>query len=288
MNNGRPHLSHSQMETYVKCPKQWEWRYVKGIKSPPGVAAVIGKATHVPIAKNLQQKLDWGIALLPEEVKDAAADAVHAAWVKEPPVRAEGDPDEGQAVDVTVRLAALHAEKVAPAIEPVAVEQAFVIEMPGPYDFLGIVDVETPTMIRDTKTSKKKPADDAATRSQQLVAYHLRATIDGRPDKTVALDYLVKGRHPSVVTLEAAPTGDDHNAFLRRFSAISHAIQSGSFPPTSPTSWACSQKWCGYWENHCEFGRRQRVSVGLIDPARLTARFIRNPHDDDAHDADTG
>jgi len=34
------------------------------------------------------------------------------------------------------------------------------------------------------------------------------------------------------------------------------AIKTGIFPPTNPDSWWCSEKWCGYWDDVCPFGRK--------------------------------
>ena len=49
MNANKPHLSASQLSMMARCPVQWEFRYAKGIKSPPGVALLVGKATHVSV-----------------------------------------------------------------------------------------------------------------------------------------------------------------------------------------------------------------------------------------------
>ena len=285
MTSERPHLSISQLEMHARCEKQWEFRYAMGIKNPPGVAAIIGKGTHGAVEKDLGQKLAWGELLGADEVKDAAADATKHAWENERPVIRDGDPDQGGAVDLAVALASLHHTKLAPRIEPVALEQAFIIEIPElPYDVMGVVDIETATDIRDVKTRGKTPAKDAAQRSPQLIGYHLRSAIAGRPSKTVALDVLVKARTPKVETRTAAPTRDDHLVFLRRVELAARSIQSGIFKPTNPDNWWCTQKWCGYW-HRCEFGARQSVTVGLIDPARLTSRLIPRPHTDTQEDA---
>lgn len=279
MTGQRPYLSISQIEMFAKCPKQWEYRYVRGIKTPPGVAAVVGKGTHAANEKDLRQKMDWGVLMTEEEVKDTAADALRAAWERDQPVMGLGDPDQGQAVDQTVALTSLYHRQLAPRLEPIALERAFVIDIPElAHDVLGVVDVETPTTIRDTKTSKRAPDRGAAERSPQMIAYHLRATVAGQPGKTVALDYLVKNQRPTLVTIEAAPSDDDHNAFLQRVKLVSESITAGVFPPTSPSNWWCSMRWCGYWEA-CPHGSRKQVSA-LIPLSRLTTRVIQNPHED--------
>lgn len=278
----KPHLSVSQLGMLARCAKQWEFRYVKGIKVPPGVAGTIGKGTHRAIELDLGQKLAWGRLLETAEVKEIARDALVAEWDREPPIVHDKDPDKGEATDLAVALATLHHTKRAPAIEPIALEQAFLIAVPGlAHDIVGVKDIETGGQIIDTKTSGKSPREDAIERSIQLPAYHLQATLAGHPEKTVVLDYLVKTRIPDIRSLPpVALDASDHHRFLRRVELASKVVTSGIFQPADPDkSWWCSQKWCGYWEQ-CEFGSRKAVSVGLIDPRRLTSRIIPHPHRD--------
>lgn len=282
----RPHLSHSQIDMLSRCELQWYYRYVLGLKVPPGVAAVIGKGTHGAVYRDLDQKRNWGVLLETDEVKDAARDATVRAWEREPPKLNEGDPDKGEAIDTAVALADVYHRRIAPEVEPIALEQAFLIEVPQlPFDLLGVVDVETAETVRDTKTKGKKPAEDAASRSTQLALYHLNATLSGSPAKDVAFDYLIKTKVPQAITLRAQPTETDHRALMKRVELAAASIQSGVFKPTWAGNWACSPKWCGYWDK-CEFGARKAVSVGLVDPRSLTSRLIRNPHAEDTETPD--
>lgn len=283
----KPHLSHSQIEMLARCEKQWEYRYVYGLKSPPGVAAVIGKGTHTAVEKNLLRKMAWGQLMDRAEVSQVAADGLRRAWDKEPPHITREDRERrgitevGAAVDMAVSLAELHHDQVAPKIEPLALEQAFIIDVPQlDYDLMGVVDIETPTHVRDTKTKSKRPTESEALRSPQMALYHLRSALAGSPMKKVALDFLIKTRERQYVEMEASPSPDDHVAFLRRMELAVASIKSGVFKPTSPGGWQCSERFCGYWDR-CEFGSRKAVTVGLIDPARLTTRLTKRPHQDE-------
>lgn len=285
----KPHLSHSQIEMLARCEKQWEFRYVYGIRSPPGVASTIGKATHTAVEKNLLRKMSWGVLMEREEVQQAAADSLQRRWDKEPPVVTDRDPSRGQAVDMAVSLAELHHDQVAPKITPIAIEQAFMIDVPQlDYNLMGVVDVETPTHVRDTKTKSKKPTVADAVRSPQMALYHLRSTLAGTPHKKVALDYLIKTKERQYVEIESSPDESDHNIFIRRMELAVKSIKAGVFKPTSPGGWECTERFCGYWER-CEFGSRKVVGIALIDPARLTTRIVPRPHDDaEEHAAEEG
>jgi hypothetical protein len=257
----------------ARCGEQYRYRYVEGLRSPPGVALVIGKGTHAAIEEDLREKMALGELLPDERIADTAADATRKAWDEEPPILRDGDPDQGQAVDTAVALATVHHKVLAPGIEPIAVERGFLLELDGfPYDLMGFVDIEEKGRIRDTKTAAKSPSGTEADQSDQLTVYHLEAATRGE-QKTVALDYLIKAKTPKVVTLESTRGPEDHARLLRRVEAAAKVIESGAFAPTNPDNWWCSQKWCGYWDR-CAFGSRKAVSVGLIDPARLTSRLV--------------
>jgi hypothetical protein len=261
----------------TKCGLQYEFRYVRGIKRPPGVALVIGKGAHGAIEADLGKKIETGELLADDAIADYARDATEAEWKKETPKpEDDGEPaDLGGAVDMAIALAELHHREVAPGLEPIAVERGFTLAMPDfPFDFTGYIDVEEKGRVRDVKTAGKAPASDAADTSEQLTAYSLEATVRGAPAAEVVLDVLVKTKVPRVVTLRSERTADDHRRFLRKLEMAARVIKAGAFLPAPkvPGVWWCSQKHCGYWDM-CPAGRRQSVQVGLIDPARLVSRL---------------
>lgn len=272
----KPHLSHTQIEMLSKCGYQYDFRYVQGIRSPPGVQLTIGKGVHGAVEKDLGRKMEWGGLLPDDAIADFAADATKREWEKDPPKpEEEGEPaDLGGAVDSAIALAELHHRVVAPGIEPVAVERRFMLELPDfPFDIEGQVDVEEDGVIHDTKTASKAPQADVAETSDQLTLYDLEASVRGAPARKVVLDVLVKTKIPKALKLESYRTPDDHARFLRKVEVAAKVIQSGAFMPAPRSSWWCSKKWCGYWDR-CPFGARGAVSVGLIDPARLTSRML--------------
>ena len=102
MSDVKPHLSVSQLSTLQKCGEMYRWRYIEGIKSPPGVALVIGKGTHAAIEQDLGNKMTWGELLPDDSIADYASDATKTAWDSDQPVLADGDPSQGEAVDTRV------------------------------------------------------------------------------------------------------------------------------------------------------------------------------------------
>ena len=262
----KPHLSPSQISTFFKCGMQWYFRYVKGLKVPPGVALLTGKAAHKGAEVNLRAKLETGAALPLGAALEAARDELVASWANEPPVVDSGLLPEaamGDAIDTAVALTELHHLKVAPLIQPTAVERALRLELPGPYDLEMQIDVEEANGVIDIKTKDgKSPSPGTAEKSTQLALYDLARKVEGHPTHFVRLDFLVRRARGATYEAQAAQlTEDDHRRALDRVDIVARSIQAGIFPPAQPDSWACSAKWCGYWENHCPHGRRQAVSA---------------------------
>lgn len=260
----KPALHQSQLETLTgKCPMIYEHRYVRGIKRPPGVAAHAGTGVHYSAAENYRSVIDTGVFLPTDQVVEVAVKAFSDALEKEGAI--DDTPSaRGDAMDKTVRLARLHCEKVAPARMPVAVEKSFRLELGGyPIDVVGTIDlIEKNDELSDVKTSGKSPQESIVHSSVQLSSYALAANaMAGRPldsEVAVRLDYLVDTKLPKHVPLYSSRNKIDYENFLRRVELANRMIESGVFPPTSPSNWVCSSKWCGYYDDICPFGRRGR------------------------------
>lgn len=266
----KPALHQSQIVMFTNCGKQYEYRYVQGIKTPPGIALVTGTGTHKAVEENLRAKIATGKLLDEDQVTDVARDAVvqlfeggeGVALTKEE--RAEGAGKVRAAVvDAAVALARLHHRELAPEIEPVNVERQFLLELPGrPVNLAGTIDIEEADGIRDTKTYAKRPSQDDVDRSIQLDLYGLaKRALDGTNPRRLSLDVLVKAKEPVVKVYQTTRTDADYRRLLARVDAVAAAIEKGVFLPTVPDDWRCSEKFCGYFLTVCPFGARQQVQV---------------------------
>jgi RecB family exonuclease len=263
-----PHISVSALKMYERCPQQYAFRYVDGLRIPPGVAQIKGRAFHGGIAHNFRQKVQSRTDLPLDVVKDATAEAVDTEFAGEVFL----NPDEksvglatlrGTTKDAAVKMVGVHHEKIAPAIQPALVEQKITLKPdPGkfPMNIMGILDLaDENDVIRDNKTASKSPNAEAAARSQQLTTYALLfRAFTGRRETGVALDTVVmtEAGNLSVKVQESKRDWTDIQALKRRLEVTVAAIKTGIFPPTDPEAWWCSEKWCGYWDDVCPFGRK--------------------------------
>lgn len=266
----------SMLDMLSRCGIQFERRYGarfgiwhKEEILPPGIALLVGTATHKAVEANLNHKIDTGELLPSEQVAETTRDSFHAAFDRQEVML---DPEEavnvkktvGDATDQAVALALLHHAELAPTLQPVAVEKRFVIETNGyPFDLAGQIDiVEAGDGIRDTKTASKSPAEHVA-RSMQMAMYSLSHQVEtGRLPAKVSIDSLVKTKVPKLVTVQAVPEAEWVDPLLKRmhrFMEIIDAAKSGAkvFTPADASHWCCSPRFCGYFAT-CEFRGGQR------------------------------
>lgn len=262
-------IHQSTLSSISRCGMQAYYRYVEGIRSAPGVAAVAGTATHKAVEANLRSRMKNGVLLPMEAVREAAADAAREGFEQEVLLTGEEaavgrDNLIGQTIDRVVRMAETHATLAAPNIEPTAVEQVFRLETGGRIALEGTVDVVEASkgVLRDTKTTGKAYAADAAANSVQKDFYALMAEKSGIAVKEFKLDVLVGTPKKVSYQQVASPTPTDHEPLLRRIDAAVRVFDSGAFMPADPNDWCCNPKWCGYW-SRCPYGERRRKQFSV-------------------------
>lgn len=264
----KPQLHVSALRMMQKCGQMFAFRYMDGVKRSPGFAAARGTALHKSAEADLQNKIDHGVLLPDEAIPDMAADAAKAAverrgiylGPKDPPTLKEA---LAKLVDEAVDFATIHHHKVAPKIEPVLVEDPWVIEIAGfQYDLAGTFDVTQVNGFRDAKSRGKSPSEGEAHNSNQLTAYALAYYVtNGVLPEEIGLDIVVSTKKTKkAVTQTTTRSMSDLKAILGSFEVAARVIESGAFMHSDPeTAWWCSAQWCGY-HSICPWVRRP-VSV---------------------------
>lgn len=243
-----PEYHQSQILMYLRCGKQWYFRYVLGIKTPPSAALTVGSSVDAAITRNLILKKERGT--------DSPLDEVLDTYSTDFDIRAKetewGEDDAGFQKDVGVQCVTAHHEQVAPQLKPETVQETFVIETDAGFGVGGTIDlVETDGTVADSKTSKSKYDEDAVSRAIQPALYDFAyEALRGKPATAFRYDVMIKPTKTlpaRIQQVRGKVTGDDRAWLFDTISEMHKAITAGIALPAPEGAWHCSPKWCGYW-----------------------------------------
>lgn len=270
----KQYLSYSQIEMYLRCARQYKFRYVENETQPPGIAMTLGSGAHHACEVTHHHLVDHGEPAPTAQVVDAFSDTfeTRAEAIPETAWQVE-KADRGSIKDVGVRLVSLYNNKVAPHVRPQVkagvrgIEKKFKVDVNG-IPMVGVIDlidtndpagaseVETQvlkkggqtvpetlrTAVADLKTKSKAMSQAEVDGSLQLTLYSF---VEGVP--LVRYDQLLNQKTLRVKRIHSTRTLHDHGWMAEVVTSVANAISLGVFPPCSPTAWVCCAKWCGYY-----------------------------------------
>lgn len=236
-------LGASKINTYLRCPKSYEYQYVQKLPSQRSPAAAVGSTVHEIV--RLAHLLRWTT-----DNQDEAADALTKLWER---VREETtDPEDPQA-DQSITKAAdewlpwyLHWSNKHINI---AVEEGWELEVPGTGIILrGTVDriyrAAGEVVISDVKTGGRVPTEEDMATDLQLSLYAWACRQMGVHDDAVEI-VAMRGKK----SLRSRRT----DAYLEHIVLPVHdGIQREYFPANPGTRYGC--RFCSY-EGICPIGR---------------------------------
>jgi RecB family exonuclease len=255
-NNGEKHLSHSQISMLLRCPRQYCYRYIEGIRVPPGAALLLGTSYHAALEHNFKQKVQTGEDL----GVDVILDAYESAWTKKlanEEIDWQGE-SPSETKDMGARLVDVYMQNAAPFVMPVEVERKFSVHLPGldGYTLDGIIDlIDDKGVIIDHKTASKSKTQTDADNDLQPYAYAAAQMEDPAIDE-VPFQYqvAVKKKKPDVQLVDTVRNRQQVGWYLQLCSDVVRQIKAAIFP-CNPCGWHCDPKWCGYYEM-CKGGKR--------------------------------
>ena len=262
------HLSPSSIDMYTRCPRQFAYRYLMGLKIPPAVAQLFGNAYHHTLEENFTSKIHNGV-----DLPMGAAQAIFSdQWdrnVKDVNWLYEKE-DRGVLKDTGVRLVTNYISNVAPYRNPLYIEHEFEIDLDG-IPLIGRIDfVGNDNSILEHKTSSRKWAQVRADGTIQATGYALAMSrIFGSIPNTITYDIAVKDSIGTIQTLETHRSDIDIRLFTEQAQIILLAVEHEVLPRTSEENWWCSEKFCGYYPN-CRQGR-SLSSINVIQDYTLSS-----------------
>lgn len=243
------HLSHSQIQEFVQCPKKYDLHRRLGLEPefiPSGL--LFGSAVHEAIALFHQARLEGR-----EVDADELLTAFSSCWSAEAlPIRY--GTREGRAGLMRRAQAMLECYLADPhcAGEVLAVEEAFVLDLsPDLPPVVGRIDLveraaDGRLVVTDLKTSKNSKAPSI----DQLVLYQEAAKdLDCTGNGRVTARYLVltKTKEPEVVVYEPEIRPGEIERLCATYLEVWEAIKAGVKHPR--TEWWCDS--C-QWQRYCD------------------------------------
>lgn len=226
-----PHLSVSQLNTYLRCPAQYFFRYICGVRMPPNGNMTLGRAVHSAIEHNYRHKMQSGDDLPAEALQEVFSQE----WDQQVGYTAfESKEKPGEMKDKGAALIELYRQEVAPQVQPAEVEREFLIDTGATeLPLNGYIDlIDDQGTIIDHKTAGRSYRQDAVDRNLQLTGYSLAyRTLFGEEENGLRIDALVKTKTPKVQQLETTRSQRDIDRFLRLAQQIEQAINGGVFYP---------------------------------------------------------
>lgn len=252
----RPHVSHSAINWYLeKCGYYFEQKWIRKIPVPPTAYLHKGSSVHAGSEVNFKQKI--------KSFKDLPASQIQEATVAafDDRVKAEGymlTAEEekigsgivlGRAKDKAAELALLYAQNIAPAHQPILVEEYQRIKLKDDLDLLVKLDlINDLNRIVDLKTGKRAMSQAAIDSDLQFSIYALayRAINKKDPDAVVIENLVESPKNTKHLRFITRRTELDFKKVVTKINRFIAGTSLGVFLPAAKGSWFCNEDHCGY------------------------------------------
>lgn len=243
----RPHYSVSGIATYLKCPRQYEHRYV--LRTPPSHrsgALAFGTAIHSTLAL-FYARLMHGIS---EPSFDELGAEFSDAWSRElcddVPVLLDADDTPGGLRDRGVAMLGVFHEHAPRPAKVLAVEDTFsmeVVDETGEVlpDFVGrfdalVEDADGRARLLEHKTASRRYSDSKLAHDLQPTAYSLALHRMGI-EAHVTFQVLLKTKTPALELHDVERGPHDHRDLIETTVGVHRAVEAGAF-------YAVRDWWC--------------------------------------------
>jgi len=255
------YLSATSISMYLKCPRQFEFRYVAGIKSPPGLSLVEGSSYHDAIAKNNRRlmvgkkgyNVDGLVGLFEETFAEEGRNI--SDWEGE-----DFDSVMRRSEFVLARHVIACASPDGKPKEITAVEAQIEFDIEG-VPILGFIDLEgklgkdRSVTIYDYKFSNRAVPESVLRHNLQLTMY----AIHGKKSNVGIIRNERKQTGKHEIT-RAKVDATAKQMAKQTVVGVACGVKAGAFPATSADNWWCNPKWCGYW-NQCRGSRKFNAKI---------------------------
>ena len=246
--SARRHVSITSISAYLKCPRQYEHRYI--LKTPPAFRPqnlAFGSAVHSALGLFYARHMARIEEPSAEELAADFADSWKRELRGEVSVLIDEGETEGSLQDKGVAMIEVFHLKAARPVTVLGVEQEFAVEIHDPETgevlppLVGrldavVEDLEGDFRVLEHKTAARRYSEAKLRWDLQATAYDLAVNRMGL-EARVSFQVLLKTKSPAMEVYPVERTALDHKYLLHTIAGVHRAIQAGAFPPVR--DWWC-------------------------------------------------
>lgn len=196
------HLSVSSIKLFLECPEKWRQRYIVRKKEPVGFWLFRGSVNHRSVDWALKEKMTTGVLPGIGDVLEAFdsvwSDELERQGGEDAILWDDATPDSVK--DETARLVGVYHMQVSPTLNPIALEQKFVLETPGiPIPTIGYIDIEEKHRLIDRKEGGRR---EKTAKPDWVLQAGIYSAVKQKP---VEFHVSTKTKVPAVYTAEEDP-----------------------------------------------------------------------------------
>lgn len=270
------YISHSQMTMFQRCPRQYYYRYERGLKIRPTGSMFLGTCFDDSVSYNYDQKIETERDRPASEVAEVFVDTFDKGKYE---VEFDEEDTPGGLRDDGVKLVGLHMKQISPTIRPRKVQNRFELALAKrDYTIVTVADLITQDgEVVDIKTTKKTPSKLAGNEGSYKIDWNhfIQAGLynvayqeeNGRPPTATSLYYHIRLKTPVILPITFDLQQSHLDYALRQIDMVVSAIDSTKkggvwFPNRGHMM--CSQKQCGFWKMcHEECGPDLEATMGF-------------------------
>ncbi len=259
-----PHLSVSQVDSFLTCPLRWWGSKIAHWPTPPALAAMAGTAFHRSVELHHTQ---------PEA--DPEQELVNRWKDLKPVIQSERALGKRVTVDLSRSLEALDLYRARYSYNPMdSSEYPFTQDIPGlSVPLIGFIDVLTEDrIIRDIKTTGNPRTWTQAKADASIQATAYIGYLYSLLGELVPFEFVVLHTGPdapvSLNVIRTTRTVEALKAFEGLLLRVHAEMRLGS-PQMRPT---CQKGWCNHPEQCAEFMMTQRLLTGELEPVEKVKR----------------
>ena len=241
------HISHSQIDMYLGCPRRWYYKYIERKAERPSGNLIQGSAYHKALEINFTQKISTTVDLPLDEVLDVCSDAVDIELIKAKNIDSLWAP-EPYLKDSSIGLTKEYHTRYAPGVLPLEVEKSITTIVHNTKVICRVDLIDENLVVIEHKTAARKYTQEKVDGMIQLSAEAFALATPIECEVHVAL----KHKTPSVQKLYTRRTVDDILWWRELAVNVIRGMENEVYPP-NPGTWLCTPEYCGYYDD-CKKG----------------------------------